>query len=149
MNQQLVSVVAFFGGVFLAIQAGFNAHLGVLLKKPLLATIATSFSSLLFASVFVLMFFNEMPNPNLLKKVPWYLWFTGGLFSVIGISFYFYSIPKLGLSKMISLGLCGQLIFSAFATHFGWLNLPVEPITLKKIIGIMAMITGILLINSK
>jgi len=149
MNQQLVSLVAFLGGVFLAIQAGFNAHLGVLLKKPLLATIATSFSSLLFASAFILMISSEIPSNNLLKKVPWYLWFTGGLFSVIGISMYYYSIPKLGLSRMISLGLCGQLIFSATATHFGWLNLPIEPITLKKTIGIMAMMAGILLINSK
>jgi len=149
MNQQLVSIAAFLGGVFLAIQAGFNAHLGVMLKKPLLATIATSFSSLMFASVFILLISNQVPSAGLLKKVPWYLWFTGGLFSVLGITLYLYSIPKLGLSKMISLGLCGQLIFSAIATHFGWLNLPLEPMSLKKTIGIMAMIGGILLINSK
>ncbi|WP_448634323.1 DMT family transporter [Pedobacter panaciterrae] len=89
MNQQLVSIAAFLGGIFLAIQAGFNAHLGVLLKKPLLATIATSFSSLLFASVFVLLISSEIPNTSLIKKVPWYLWFTGGFSVLSELAFIF------------------------------------------------------------
>lgn len=149
MNQQLVAGAAFLGGIFLAIQAGFNAHLGVLLRKPLLASISTSVSSAAFAVIFILAFSRELPGFSTLKQVPWYLWFIGGLFSMMGITLYFYSIPKLGISRMISLGLCGQLVFSLIATHFGWLNLPLEPITWKKLIGIAAMITGILFINSK
>ncbi len=149
MNQQLVAVTAFLGGIFLAIQAGFNAHLGVVIRKPLLASVSTSLSSAVFAAVFLLAFSKELPGINLIKQVPWYLWFIGGLFSMMGITLYLYSIPKLGISRMISLGLCGQLIFSMIATHFGWLNLPMEPITWKKLIGAVAMLVGIILINSK
>lgn len=149
MNQQILSILAFVGGTFLAIQAGFNTQLGVLLKKPLLASISTSISSAVFALIFVLIYTKDIPNLNTEKQVPWYLWFTGGLFSVIGITLYYYTIPKLGISKMISLGLCGQLIFSIVAGHFGWLNLPIEPITLKKIIGTASMVIGIILISSK
>jgi transporter family-2 protein len=50
---------------------------------------------------------------------------------------------------MIALGLCGQLVFSLVAGKFGWLNLPVEPITTKRLMGIAAMIIGIILINTK
>jgi transporter family-2 protein len=50
---------------------------------------------------------------------------------------------------MISIGLFGQLIFAVIAGNYGWLNLPLEPITLKKTIGISSMIIGILLINIK
>ena len=89
------------------------------------------------------------PNWMEVKQIPVYLWFTGGLFSVLGISLYYYTIPKLGISTMISLGLFGQLAFSVIAGHFGWLNLPTEPITIKRVVGIITMLSGILLINLK
>jgi transporter family-2 protein len=149
MNQYVVSIIAFIGGVCLAVQAGFNAQLGALLKKPILASISQSISSFIFASVFVLFFSKELPSLQTAKQVPWYLWFIGGLFSVTGITLYYFTIPKLGISRMISLGLFGQLVLSVIAGHFGWLRLPVEPITLKKAIGIVAMMTGIFLISSK
>jgi len=50
---------------------------------------------------------------------------------------------------MIALGLCGQLIFSMIAGKYGWLNLPVEPITTKRLLGTVAMLIGIVLINTK
>jgi bacterial/archaeal transporter family-2 protein len=149
MNQHYLSIIAFLGGVCLAIQASFNTQLGTLLKKPILASLSTSISSILFAFIFILFFSKDMPNVQITKQVPWYLWFTGGLFSIVGITMYYFTIPKLGIGKMISLGLCGQLLFSAIAGHFGWLDLPIEPITSKKVIGISAMIFGIIFINLK
>jgi transporter family-2 protein len=149
MNQYFVSIMAFVGGICLAVQAGFNTQLSTLLKKPVLASISQSGSSFIFAAVFLLLFSKELPNLQTAKQIPWYLWFIGGLFSVTGITLYYFTIPKLGIARMIALGLCGQLMFSAIAGHWGWLNLPVEPITLKKIIGTVIMITGIFLITSK
>ncbi|QQE13045.1 DMT family transporter [Planctomycetota bacterium] len=151
MNQFTLSIIAFIGGVCLAAQGGLNAHLGVLLKHPLLASVIAFLSSSIIAIVltFFVLSTKHIPSLTELKQIPPYLWFAGGLFSVLGISLYYYTIPKLGISTMISLGLCGQLVFSVIAGHFGWLNLPVEPITLKKIIGISAMIAGILLVNHK
>ncbi|KIX21490.1 glycyl-tRNA synthetase subunit beta [Flavobacterium sp. 316] len=145
----IVYLLAFIGGVFLAIQAGFNTQLSVLLKQPILAVISTSITSVILGCVLILIFGKENIQPNTFGQVPWYLWFVGGLFSVIGISLYFYTIPKLGISKMIALGLCGQLAFSLIAGKFGWLNLPIEPITTKRVLGILAMIIGIFLINTK
>jgi len=149
MNNYYIFVLAFIGGVFLAIQGGLNAQLGVLLRNPLLASLIAFFSSTLFALVFVLFNFKSLPTIIQVKEVPFYLWFTGGFFSVIGISLYYYTIPKLGISTMISIGLCGQLIFAVIAGNYGWLNLPLEPITLKKTIGTASMILGIVLINIK
>ena len=147
MNQFTLSILAFIGGVFLAIQAGLNTNLGVLLKNPLLASVVAFVASSLFAITFVTFSIKEIPSIQNLKEIPFYLWFTGGLFSVMGISIYYYTIPKLGVSKMISLGLCGQLFFAVIAGHYGWFNLPTEPITYKRSIGLLAMITGIFLIK--
>lgn len=149
MNNYGLLILAFIGGVFLALQGGLNAQLGVLLRNPLLASLVAFFSSTIFALIFVLFNFKSLPTNFQIKTIPFYLWFTGGFFSVLGISLYYYTIPKLGISTMISIGLCGQLIFAVIAGSYGWLNLPLEPITLKKTIGISSMVLGIVLINIK
>ena len=149
MNQYILSGLAFVGGIFLAIQGGLNAQLGVLLKNPLLASVFAFISSSVFAIIIVTLSVKTLPTTNQLKGIPFYLWFTGGFFSVLGISIYYYTIPKLGVSKMISFGLCGQLIFAVVAGHYGWLNLPIEPLSAKRFLGVIAMITGIFLINWK
>lgn len=147
MNQYINILLAFIGGVFLAMQGGLNAQLGVQLKNPLLASLTAFFFSVIFALLAVLLTVKNIPKTSLLLSIPKYLWFTGALFSVIGIGLYYYTIPKLGISTMISLGLFGQLIFSAVAGHFGWFGLPQEPMTMKKTLGLLAMTVGILLIN--
>ncbi|GAA0189512.1 DMT family transporter [Fulvivirga kasyanovii] len=149
MNQLTLSILAFTGGIFLAMQGGLNAQLGVLLKNPLLASLVAFFCSTTFAFLVIAFSVKSMPSAQQLKEVPWYLWSAGGFFSLIGVSLYYYTIPKLGVSTMISLGLCGQVFFSVVAGHFGWFNLPVEPVTAKRLLGVTAMIIGILLINKK
>lgn len=121
----------------------------MLLKNPLLATLAAFLSSFVFALLFVFIQVRDFPSTKQIHEIPFYLWFTGGLFSVIGISMYYFTIPKLGVATMISLGLCGQLIFAVIAGHFGWFNLPEEPLSWQRLIGVMAMILGIILINIK
>ncbi len=149
MNQYVLFFLAVIGGVFLAVQGGLNSTLGVYLKNPLLASLAAFFSSTLFALLFLVFSIKNNPTWVEIKQIPTYLWFTGGLFSVLGIGLYYYTIPKLGISTMISLGLFGQLVFSVFAGHYGWLDLPTEPITIKRTLGIITMLSGIILINLK
>ncbi len=149
MNKLLISILALTGGIALAAQSGLNSQLGISLKHPLLASVCAFFVSTLFAIIFVFFAVKDFPTITQIKEIPFYLWFTGGLLSVIGIGIYLYTIPKLGISTMISFGLCGQLIFAAIASHFGWLNVPVEPLTLRKCIGLLAMILGIIITNMK
>jgi transporter family-2 protein len=149
MKLYILTLLALTGGVLLAIQAGFNSQLGNILKQPVLAVISSSISSVIFGIIFLFIFEKVSVQSLVTTQVPWYLWFIGGLFSVIGIYIYFYTIPKIGISKMIALGLCGQLIFSLIAGKYGWLNLPVEPITTKRLLGTVAMLIGIILINTK
>lgn len=149
MDRVGLTIMAFSGGVFLALQAGLNSQLANLLKNPFLALGAAYICSSLFAGVLILLNAKGIPTVEELKKIPVYLWFLGSLFSVIGIGLYYYTIPKLGISTMISFGLFGQLLFASVAGHFGWLNLPVEPMDVKRIAGILAMLSGIALINLK
>lgn len=149
MKMLFYSLLAFIGGVFLAMQAGYNTQLGHHLHHPVLAVISTSFFSVLFGISFYLIFKQELPNDQLIGQIPLHLWFTGAIFSFAGITLYFYTIPKLGISRMIALGLSGQLVFSLIAGSKGWLDLPVEQLSGTRLMGAIAMILGIILINAK
>ena len=149
MQSFLLFFLAFTGGVFLAVQGGLNAQLGVLLKHPLLASLVAFATSTAWALLVVALGVKTFPGAQQLRQVPYYLWFAGGLCSVLGIGLYYYTIPKLGISTMISLGLCGQLIFSVVAGHFGWFDLPTEPINYRSALGVIAMMAGIILVNLK
>lgn len=145
----ILYLLAFSGGVFLAIQAGFNSQLSAILKQPVVASVSTSVFSVVFAGIFLILAGKDLPTLQQVRQIPWYLWGIGGFFSVLGISLYFYTIPRLGISRMVALGLCGQLLFSFLAGTFGWLNLPVEPLTLKRLFGLFTMIVGIVMLNIK
>src|SRR5690606_23948458 len=136
MTPNLITAIAFVGGVCLAVQSAFSAQLGSILKNPIMASISTYSSGVLFAIVFVLFFREEVISWQAVKQVPWYLWFIGGLFSIAGITLYYFTIPKIGLGSVMVFGLCGQLFFAVVAGHFGWFNLPLEPITIKRVVGI-------------
>lgn len=149
MKTTALSLLALSGGIFLAIQAGYNTKLGVLTKTPLLAVISTSTVSAIISTILFFLVHKESMPISSLSKIPVHLWLVGGLFSTLGIAIYFFTIPQLGISKMISFGLCGQLLFSLIAGKYGWFNLPSSPLTLKEILGSTAIITGIFLINYK
>ena len=90
MRLYFLFILAFTGGVFLAIQAGFNSQLGSLLKQPIIAVVASSISSVVLGLVILFVTEKDFTQTLTSSQVPWHLWFIGGLFSVVGIYIYFY-----------------------------------------------------------
>jgi len=149
MNKLFLVACALIGGFLLALQGGINARLGVLLKNPLLASFVAFTSSALIATCVIALTVRELPTSQALKQIPYYFWFLGGLCSVSGLVLYYYTIPRLGIATMISLGLSGQLIFAVVAGHFGWFKFPVQPIDTTRIVGVILMLIAIIMINKK
>ncbi|WDE13817.1 DMT family transporter [Thalassomonas haliotis] len=142
-----LSLLALIAGAAIATQTSMNAQLGVMLKNPLLATSVAFVSSIFFTLCGVLLVNREIPSVDMVREVPVYLWFTGGAFSAFGLGCFYYLIPKMGIGAMLSAALTGQLLLAMVAGHFGWFDLPVKPITLAKLAGVVALISGIVLIN--
>ena len=147
MNYTSLLVLSFMVGIMVVVQGGLNARLGIYLNSPLLATSVAFLVSAIVTLAAVLLTVRQLPTMQAMKSVPIYLWFTGALFSVMAVTLFYYLIPKLGISTAVTFGLCGQIIFSTIAAHYGWFGLPVEPIAIKKIIGAIAMIAGIFFIK--
>lgn len=146
MNYWLI--IAFTSGAAISIQAAMNAQLGNLLKNPLLASCIAFCSSIFFTLLAILVFTKEFPSTDIIRSVPVYLWFSGGILSAFAISMFYYLIPQIGIGPMMSFALTGQLIIAVISGHFGWFDLPLIPLTSGKFLGVVAMISGVLLINN-
>jgi transporter family-2 protein len=146
------SLLAVAAGAAIAIQASMNAKLGVLLKSAMMGTSIAFFVSCVFAvsaMVISAMVFSTKQVPQMadIKSVPVYLWFSGGALSAFGVGMFYYLIPKMGVGSMMSYALSGQILIAIVASHFGWFDLPVKPITSLKLAGAFSLVAGVLLLN--
>lgn len=148
MNNPTLLLLSFSVGIMVVIQGGINSRLGILLNNSLLATSTALTMGASFTLIAVLTTVRQFPSLHQLKEVPVYMWVTGGLLSFLAVTLFYYLIPKVGISTAVTFGLAGQLLFAAIAGHFGWFNMPLEPITTKKIAGLLVMIVGVILIKS-
>ncbi len=139
----LLSIIA---GALIAIQAGINSQLGVILKNSLLATVIAFMVSALISLIGLLAISKNLPTNEVIRSVPLHFWF-GGAISAFGVGLFYFFIPKMGVGSMMSLALTGQLITAVLISHFGWFGLPESTLSLSKCLGVFAMISGILLIN--
>ncbi|MEP2771912.1 MAG: DMT family transporter [Fulvivirga sp.] len=146
MNSPTLLLLSFSVGIMVVIQGGINARLGLMLSNTLLAT---SIALLTSAAITLIAFFitvKEYPSLDHLRSIPVY-WFLGGVFSFLALSLFYYVIPRLGISTVVTFGLTGQIIFASIAAHYGWFGMPVELISIKKVMGMLIMIAGLILIK--
>jgi transporter family-2 protein len=54
---------------------------------------------------------------------------------------------ELGTATLLGLALLGQLAMSLAADHFGWMGLPVHPISLTRLAGVALLGAGVWLIS--
>lgn len=144
-----LTLLAIFAGIAISLQATLNARLGVLLGNTLLGTgIAFMVGCLLCFTLIALNGKFDLKVTSL-QIVPVYLWFTGGALGALGVGLLYFLIPKMGVGSMTVYSLTGQLLVAMAVSHFGWFDLPQSPVTLQKIFGLIALFTGVVLVNGE
>ncbi len=144
-----LSLLSLLAGAAIATQVSMHAQLGVLLKNSLIGTTVAFSCSAVLTLIAVIASTKNYPQADVIRSIPIYLWFTGGIFSAFGVAMFYYLTPKMGVGPMMSYALTGQILIAIIASHFGWFDLPVKPITFAKSAGVLSMIAGIFLINWK
>ena len=140
-------LLACLAGAAIALQSSMNAMLGVLLKSPILATTCAFLVSGCYAFLVFITTERAALDTRLLVKVPWYLWTVGGSFSVLGVGLSYFLIPKMGIGNLMSLVLTGQLMMAMLINHFGWFGTKPIALNLTKVVGVLALLIGIYLVN--
>jgi transporter family-2 protein len=57
--------------------------------------------------------------------------------------------PRLGAAAFIAAIVAGQLASSILLDHFAWMNLPQQPITLSRGLGVVLVFVGVLLVTRR
>lgn len=148
MNQLGLSLLTVLLGIFIVTQGSMNARLGQQTGSAFLAS-SISLAIGFFLSLSVLIF--QLSSRNLkssLEGIPWYNWVGGGLFSFSAVSLFYFLIPRQGIASTVVISLSSQLLYAMLAGSMGWFDLPVEAITPRKVLGVIALLGSVILLKS-
>lgn len=134
----LVDIISAIVGIIITIMITANNelsnHVGVYSSSVVIHVIGV-LSCLLFISVMR----KKITGFNRTKPYQ----YLGGAIGVLTVVFSNITIPELGVSLVVSLGLLGQIAMSVIYDSFGIMGSLKSKLTLKKIAGVAIMAAGI------
>jgi transporter family-2 protein len=146
MSTQMVwyYLLAVLAGILGGIHVPINGALGARIDSPLVATFAFYGIGFGVISLVCGATFDRAGFVALATAPRWY--FVAGVISVMVVSSNTFLIPRIGAVNMFVVVLSFQLVSRMVISHFGWLESPVGPITLVKVIGCVFLLVGALLV---
>jgi transporter family-2 protein len=131
-------------GALLAVQPLLNARIAGAAGHAVhgaLFSVAVSTATLLAAALLL-----RLPWPDLrgIGAQPAWAW-TGGLIGACVVLAALTATPRLGAAATVMLFIAGQLACSLVIDHYGWLGVPVQPIDLRRVLGVACLIAGVIL----
>jgi bacterial/archaeal transporter family-2 protein len=133
-------------GLGLTVQVGMNSQLRKVLQSANLAALIsfTVGTAALILLVFVMR--TPVPARAAFGDVPWWAW-LGGLLGAFYVASSTVVAAELGASTLLGLALLGQLAMALVIDHYGWLGLPVNPITWTRLAGVALLGAGVWLVS--
>lgn len=140
MQTSFLILLALLLGIMLALYLPMNSSVARHLDSPIAASIPFFFIALI-TSILLLFLSGGYSNILNMKNVPSYLFLSGFMaaFMILGTTFL---LPRIGARQYFIVVLAGQLIMAMFLSHFGLLESPKDPITIKKMLGASLMFVG-------
>jgi transporter family-2 protein len=140
MQTTVYILLAFLMGITMSIYLPMNSAVSKYLGSAITANI-TFFLIALVTSFAIFFLFGEVESIHRIQSVPAYLYLTGFIsaFIVLGTTFL---IPHIGARRFFILLIAGQILMAIVVSHFGILESPRDPVSIKKMIGASLLIVG-------
>lgn len=147
MQYLLLLLFAVVIGASLTVQAALNSELGRAVGSSIYGALLSFVVGI--AGLFVYLVFSrvEWSNWRQALELPWYYW-LGGLLGALYVTGIIVLAPRLGTALTFGLTIAGQMILGVIMDHYGWLNLPENPISWWRVIGVLLIIVGVVLIRT-
>lgn len=141
-------VLAFLIGCAIPLQAAINSRLKEHLEGSTLLAALVSFSVGTIALAVIYAFGDQRWKAlgGLARAEAWQL--TGGLLGALFVFGTTLLAPRIGVAKMLSLLVAGQVIVSLVMDHEGWLGLVQREFTVARVSGAVLVVAGAVLVNA-
>ena len=146
MQTVIYLALTFLMGVIMTIYLPMNSSVSRYLGSSITANV-TFFAAALLTSIVIFLFFGQFDTICKIKDVPLYLYLTGFISAFIVLATTFL-LPNIGARKFFILLIAGQIVMAVAVSHFGILESPKDPITMKKAIGATFVIIGAIISTS-
>lgn len=73
----------------------------------------------------------------------------GGLLGAVYVTGVVLAAPRIGAANALAFIVGGQFIMAIIIDHYGWMQLPVNPISIYRVAGIILLLAGVYLIQKK
>ncbi|HEX6396078.1 MAG TPA: DMT family transporter [Steroidobacteraceae bacterium] len=144
----LAYILGITAGFGLALQVGMNAQLRKLLQSANAAALISFLVGTFGLVVLWIVTRPPMPGRDAFAGVPVWAWF-GGLFGAFYVAISTIVATELGAASLLSLALLGQLAMALVVDHFGWLGLPVNPVSWTRMSGVVLLAAGVWLVTRR
>ena len=142
----LLGAAVVLAGAFLSVQPLLNARVAGMAGHPIYGAMISVAVSTLALAVAAVAFRLPPPNLRAVADLPAWTW-TGGLIGACVVLFALMATPRLGAATTVGLFITGQLAASLLLDHHGWLGVPVHPIDLPRLLGVLCLVAGVVLIR--
>jgi transporter family-2 protein len=141
----LVAVLgALISGAFAALQTPTNAMLSRAVNSPVNAALISF--AVGTAALFVIALVLGVKPPAAMRGLPAYDW-AGGLYGAFFVTAAAFAAPRIGLALFIALLIAGQLGMALLLDHLGAFGLERRPVDAGRLLGVAAILAGVLLIR--
>jgi transporter family-2 protein len=145
MQYYLLSLVI---GIGVALQTGVNSQLRHDTNSPVFTALISFSTGTVALLILYFAFFYKSPAFPEGYTFEWWK-FTGGLFGVLYIAGMVIVAPRIGAANALGIIVTGQFLAAIVIDHFGWMNMPVQPISWYRLSGIALLLLGVYLIQKK
>lgn len=140
-------LLAIVAGGAVALQAGINGQLRVVIGTPVQAAMVSAAitTGLLFAIAAGVMR-SSWPTREAVTAAPWWIWSggaLGGLYLVAAVIL----VPRLGAGLLFALLIVGQILFALLLDHFGIAGFPERGVSAMRVIGAVLVVGGAVLVQ--
>jgi transporter family-2 protein len=136
----LAMMVGILGGIHVPI----NGALGTRIGSTLVATFTFYGIAFLLIALICALTYDRAAFAALAGAPRWY--FLAGIISVVVVGTSTYLIPRMGAVNLFVVVLSLQLISRMVISHLGWLDSPVNAITVYKLLGGALLLIGSVLV---
>jgi bacterial/archaeal transporter family-2 protein len=141
-------VLSILAGVAVAFQTGVNSQLRTDTNNPVLTALISFGVGTIALVILYFSFFKQSPTFPAGHTFQWWT-FTGGLLGVLYVTGVVIAAPRIGAANALAFIVAGQFITAIIIDHYGWMRLPITPISLYRLAGIGCLLLGVYLIQKK